>query len=154
MGCILLGSSVHGVSQQEYWSGLPFPSPGDLPDPGIKAGLPTLNHLGHQGISAVFHSEGPYVSNLWILTAFLYVPDTCSAQSCPMLCDLMDCSPPGSSVHRIFWARILKWVAISYSRGLPYLTYNSNSFWMDEWTNNVNTQANIPKGTSRPNDGI
>ena len=95
---------------------------------GSKLGLPTLNHLGHQGISAVFHSEGPYVSNLWILTAFLYVPDTCSAQSCPMLCDLMDCSPPGSSVHRIFWARILKWVAISYSRGLPYLTYNSNSF--------------------------
>ena len=27
------GSSVHGVSRQEYWSGLPFPSPGDLPDP-------------------------------------------------------------------------------------------------------------------------
>ena len=27
---------------QEYWSGLPFPSPGDLPDPGIKPGSPTL----------------------------------------------------------------------------------------------------------------
>ena len=37
---------------------------------GSKLGLPTLNHLGHQGISAVFHSEGPYVSNLWILTAW------------------------------------------------------------------------------------
>ena len=32
----LPGSSVHGFSRQEYWSGLPFPSPGDLPDPGIK----------------------------------------------------------------------------------------------------------------------
>ena len=31
-----------GFSRQEYWSGLPFPSPGDLPDPGIKAGSPTL----------------------------------------------------------------------------------------------------------------
>ena len=30
------GSSVHWISQQEYWEGLPFPSPGDLPRPGIK----------------------------------------------------------------------------------------------------------------------
>ena len=29
-------------SRQEYWSGLPFPSPGDLPDPGIKTGCPAL----------------------------------------------------------------------------------------------------------------
>ena len=29
-----------GFSRQEYWSGLPFPSPGDLPDPGIKPGSP------------------------------------------------------------------------------------------------------------------
>ena len=29
-------------SRQEYWSGLPFPSPGDLPDSGIKPGSPTL----------------------------------------------------------------------------------------------------------------
>ena len=33
--CSLPVSSVHGISQQEYWSGLPFPPPGDLPDPGI-----------------------------------------------------------------------------------------------------------------------
>ena len=31
-----------GFSRQEYWSGLPFPSPGDLPDPGIKRRSPTL----------------------------------------------------------------------------------------------------------------
>ena len=37
--------------------------------------------------------------------------------SCPALCDPMDCSPPGSSVHEILQARILKWVAISSSRG-------------------------------------
>ena len=29
-------------SRQEYWSGLPFPSPGDLPNPGIKSGSPAL----------------------------------------------------------------------------------------------------------------
>ena len=39
------------------------------------------------------------------------------AQLCPTLCDSMDCSPPGSSVHEIFQIRILEWVAISYSRG-------------------------------------
>ena len=38
-------------------------------------------------------------------------------QLCPILCDPVDCSPPGSSVHGILHARILKWVAISYSRG-------------------------------------
>ena len=31
-----------GFSRQEYWSGLPFPSPGDVPDPGIEPGSPTL----------------------------------------------------------------------------------------------------------------
>ena len=31
-----------GFSRQEYWSGLPFPSPGDLLDPGIEPGSPTL----------------------------------------------------------------------------------------------------------------
>ena len=39
------------------------------------------------------------------------------AQSCPTLCDLMDYSPPGSSVDGILQARTLEWVAISYSRG-------------------------------------
>ena len=38
-------------------------------------------------------------------------------ESCPTLCDPMDCSPPGSSVHGILQARILQWVAIAFSRG-------------------------------------
>ena len=40
-------------SRQEYWSGLPFPSPGDLPDPGIEPGFPALQAdslpLSHPG---------------------------------------------------------------------------------------------------------
>ena len=36
------GSSVHGIFRQEYWSGLLFPSPGDLPNPGIKPRSPAL----------------------------------------------------------------------------------------------------------------
>ena len=38
-------------------------------------------------------------------------------QSCLTLCDAMDYSPPGPSVHRVLQARILEWVAISSSRG-------------------------------------
>ena len=38
-------------------------------------------------------------------------------QSCPTLCNPVDCSLPGSSICGIFQARILKWVAISFSRG-------------------------------------
>ena len=39
------------------------------------------------------------------------------AQLCPTLCDPMDSSPPGSSVHGILQARILVWLAIPFSRG-------------------------------------
>ena len=42
------------------------------------------------------------------------------AQSCPTFCDPMDCSPPDSSIHGILQARILEWVAISFSRGPSY----------------------------------
>ena len=46
-------SSIIEFSRKEYWSGLPFPSPWDLPNPGINSGLPhcrqILYHLSHQG---------------------------------------------------------------------------------------------------------
>ena len=42
MGHAPLGSSVHGILQQEYWSGLPCPPPGDPPDPGIQPQCPAL----------------------------------------------------------------------------------------------------------------
>ena len=47
------------------------------------------------------------------------------AQSCPTLCDPVDCSLPRSSIHGIFQARVLEWVAISFSRG---------SSWPRDWT--------------------
>ena len=40
MDCSPPGSSVHGFSRQEYWSGLPFPPPRDPPDPGIEPASP------------------------------------------------------------------------------------------------------------------
>jgi len=45
-------------------------------------------------------------------------------QSCLTLCDSMDCSPPGSSVHEIFQARILEWVGISFSKKRVDFTLN------------------------------
>jgi len=42
MDCSLPGYSIHGFSQARIWSGLPFPSPGDLPHPGIKLAFPAL----------------------------------------------------------------------------------------------------------------
>ena len=73
----------------------PFPSPGDLPNPGIKPRSFTL-----QVASLPAETQGKYLV----------------AKSCPALCDPMDCSLPGSSVHGISQARILEWVAITYSR--------------------------------------
>ena len=45
MDCNPPGSSVHGISRQEYWSGLPFPPPGDLPDPRIDPTFPMSPEL-------------------------------------------------------------------------------------------------------------
>ena len=47
------------------------------------------------------------------------------AQSCPTLCNPMDCSLLGSSVHGIFQARVLEWVAIAFSAQEHYQAYNS-----------------------------
>ena len=44
------------------------------------------------------------------------------AQSCPTLSDPMDCSPPGSSAHGIFQARVLEWVAIAFSVDSDFVT--------------------------------
>ena len=65
-------------SRQEYCSGLPFPSPGDLPNPGLESGSPALQ-------ADSLPSE---------------LPVCLVAQLCPTFCYPMDCSPPGSSVCR------------------------------------------------------
>ena len=68
------------------------------------------------------------------------------AQSCPALCKPMDCSPPGSSVHVIFQARILEWVAMPFSVDLRprdqthilspvSLTLQADSLLLRHWGN-------------------
>ena len=68
-----------GFSRQEYQSGLPFPSPGDLPDPGIKPRSPELQ-------ADALRSEPP-------------LQFSSVAQSCPTLFDPMNRSTPGVPVH-------------------------------------------------------
>ena len=46
-----------------------------------------------------------------------HIPAVLVTQSCPTLCNPTDYSPPGFSVHGILQARILEWIAISFSRG-------------------------------------
>ena len=53
-----------------------------------------------------------WLQNFWTYRVCAYIV----AQSCPTLCDPMDCSQPGSFVHELPQARILEWVAISFSR--------------------------------------
>ena len=64
-----------------------------------------LGRLQSMGSQRVRH-------NLMTKTFFFFFEVT---QSCPTLCDSMDSSPPGFSIHGVFQARILEWVAISFS---------------------------------------
>ena len=86
-------------SRQGNWSGLPFPSPGDLPDPGIEPGSSALQ-------ADSLPTELP---------AAAAAAAAKSLQSCPTLCDPIDGSPPGSPIAEILQARRLQWVAISFS---------------------------------------
>ena len=63
LDCSPPGSSVHGIFHSEYWSGLPFPSPGDLPDPGMEpAYLVSLALTG--GFFTTEPSENPYCGGM------------------------------------------------------------------------------------------
>ena len=75
-----------GFSRQEYWSGLPFPSPGDLPNPGIEPGSPALQ-------ADALPSEPPGKLIYCVAAAAAAAK---SLQSCSTLCDPIDSSPPGS----------------------------------------------------------
>ena len=83
-----------GFPSQEYWNGLPFPSPGGLPHPGMEPRSPTLQ-------ADSLPSEPPGKPS-WVKVG----------QTCPTLCDSID-----YTVHGILQARILEWVVVPFSRG-------------------------------------
>ena len=88
-----------GLPRQEHWSGLSLPSPGDLPNPGIKPKSPVSSlPLSHQGSP----SRGELLSISPLLTyneTFSSVQFSSVAQSCLTLCDPMNRSTPGRPVH-------------------------------------------------------
>ena len=108
-----------GFSRQESWSGLPFLSPGDLPDPGIEPGSPALQ-------ADALPSEPPGKPNsIYLYTYFqiyIYISISyflvilcmlCpkSSQSCLTPYDPIDRSPPGSSVYGIHQTSGLPWAS-------------------------------------------
>ena len=90
-------------SRQEYQSGQPFPSSGDLPNPGIEPRYPAF-----QADSLLSEPPGKPQGKYAAAAAKLL-------QSCRTLCYPRDGSPTGSCVPGILQARTLKWVAISFS---------------------------------------
>ena len=70
-------------------------------------------------------------------------------KSCLTLCELMDCSLPGFSVHGISQARILEWVAIFFSRGSSQHKDETHVSWIGRWIlyqrNKCDTYWNMPR---------
>ena len=114
-----------GFSKLEYWSGLPCLLPGDLPNPRMEPMSPAAPALQADSL-LLSHQEAP-TYHMCMHAKLL--------QSCPTLCDPIDCSPPGSSVRRILQARILEWVVMPSSRGSSrprdrtYVSYMSCIGW-------------------------
>ena len=108
-----------GFSRQESWSRLPWPLAGTL----TQVSNSHLLHLLYWQAGSV--TLAPLESPFYILfRTYLSCgsqrkkeSESEVAQSCLTLCDPVDCSLPGSSIHGILQARILEWVAISFSRG-------------------------------------
>ena len=88
---IQAGSSVHGIRRQEYWSGLPFPSPGDLPNPGTEP-VSLMSHTLAGRLFTIWATREAHQMGLLLC---------CSVtQLCLTLCDPMDCSMPGLAISQ------------------------------------------------------
>ena len=96
-------SSVHGISQTRIleWDAISFSRRSSRP-------------RDRTCISCL--AGGPFPTEPPRKPQMLLVQFSSVTQSCPTLCNPMNYSPPGSSVHEIFHAKILEWDAISFSR--------------------------------------
>ena len=86
MDCGPPSSSTHGIFLEESWSGLLFPPPGNLPDPGIKL-RSSVSNIGRWILNHCFDLESPFMYMLLLLLSHI---------SRVRLCDPIDGSPPGS----------------------------------------------------------
>ena len=123
MDCSLPGSSVHGILQARNTGvGCHSLHQGIFPTQGSNPGLPhcrrILYCLSHQGrsILAQLSFRKPLQISTYKEKKLKKWCCCLVTKSCPTLCNSMDCSPLGSSVHGILQARILEWVAIPFTR--------------------------------------
>ena len=93
--------------------------------PHLHWNLEPLAILWTSPTSSRFQVFVPAVLFCFLITGWSKAKQSEVSQLCPTLCDPMDCSLPCSSIHGIFQARVLEWVAISFSRG---------SSWPRDWT--------------------
>ena len=104
--------------RQEYCSRLPFPSPGNHPDPGTEP-----ESLVSPALAGRFlylwkpHRCGIPTHTHTHTHIYTYIVYMCYAQSCPTLCNPMDIAHQALLSMGFFQSRILEWGAISYSRG-------------------------------------
>ena len=150
-------------SRQQYWSRLPFPPPGDLPDSGFQPAIPVFSAkclfkfvaCSPVGLFVFLLGSG---SSLWSLNQIfycLYVTHAAAAaklrQSCPTLCDPIDGSLPGSPIPGILQARTLEWVAISFSNAWKWKVKMKSlrSVWLLVTPWSAAHQAPPPMGFSR-----
>ena len=95
-----------------------------------------------------FHGTCPMiVYTLWSVLLSAAAAVAKSLQSCPTLCDPMDCSLPGFSVHGILQARTLEWVAISFSKKVLLSHFSHVRLCATPWT--AAYQASQSMGFSR-----
>ena len=111
MDCGPPGSSIHGIFQARILQGLPFPLLGDFLDIGIEP-----SSLVSPASASRFFTTAPPGKLIIVLPECVCAK---SLQWYPIVCDSIDSSPPGSSVHGILHARILEWVVTPTSRKLP-----------------------------------
>ena len=86
------------------------------PAPGVY-GLVTQDGFSFAFCNPLLKQSLLYSQDQPVLLIIGLLSESEVAQSCPTLCDPIDCSLPGSSVHEIFQAIVLEWIAISFSRG-------------------------------------
>ena len=101
-----------GFSRQEYWSGLPFPSPGDLPNPGMESGSPAL-------AGGFFATVAPGKACVYMRARACVCVCVLVAQPHPTLCRSVDYSLPGYSVCGISRQEYCSGFAMPSSRDLP-----------------------------------
>ena len=106
MDCSPPGSSGYGILQARILKWASCPPPEDLPDPWIEPAFLTCPVLA-----------GRFFATGTIWETHTYQSESKVTQLCPTVCDPMNYRLPRSSIHGIFQARVLEWVAISFSRG-------------------------------------